>query len=73
MDAVGLEPDGGLAQAIEKLPGRRFVFTNGCRDHAGRILERLTDVDFKRWTRWVVTATGLVYLVQAAQLFARGG
>jgi uncharacterized membrane protein YfcA len=35
----------------------------------GKILERMTDVNFKRWTRWIVTAVGLVYLVQAAQLF----
>ena len=41
IDLSSLAPDAGLAQAIEKLPGRRFVFTNGCRDHAGRILERL--------------------------------
>jgi putative hydrolase of the HAD superfamily len=30
-----------LTAALEKLPGRRFVFTNGCRDHAARILNRL--------------------------------
>jgi len=41
IDLTSLQPDAGLTQAIEKLPGRRFVFTNGCRDHAGRILERL--------------------------------
>src|ERR1051326_3138474 len=41
IDLSSLQPDMGLAEAIEKLPGRRFVFTNGCRDHAGRILERL--------------------------------
>lgn len=35
----------------------------------GEILERMNDVDFKRWTRWLVTAVGLVYLVQAAQLW----
>lgn len=35
----------------------------------GRILDRMTDVNFKRWTRWVVTAVGVFYLVQAAQLF----
>ncbi|CAN7484823.1 sulfite exporter TauE/SafE family protein [Phenylobacterium sp. LjRoot219] len=35
----------------------------------GRILQRMTDVNFKRWTRWIVTAIGLVYLVQAAQLW----
>ena len=26
---------------IARLPGRRFVFTNGCRNHAARILDRL--------------------------------
>ena len=41
IDLSSLQPDGGLTQAIQKLPGRRFVFTIGCRDHAGRILERL--------------------------------
>lgn len=35
----------------------------------GEILERMTDVNFRRWTRWLVTAVGLVYLVQAAQLW----
>jgi uncharacterized membrane protein YfcA len=37
----------------------------------GRILERMTDVDFKRWTRWIVTGVGVLYLVQAAQLWLR--
>lgn len=38
----------------------------------GRILDRMSDVNFKRWTRWIVTAVGVSYLIQAAQLFARG-
>lgn len=38
----------------------------------GLILERMSDVNFKRWTRLIVTAVGAVYLVQAAQLFLRG-
>jgi uncharacterized membrane protein YfcA len=38
----------------------------------GRILDRLTDVNFKRWTRWIVTGIGLTYLAQAAQLYLRG-
>ena len=38
----------------------------------GRILDRMNDVDFKSWTKWIVTAIGCVYLVQAAQLFMRG-
>ena len=41
IDLSGMTPDAELAAEIKKLPGRRFVFTNGCRDHAGRILERL--------------------------------
>jgi uncharacterized protein len=35
----------------------------------GGILDRMSDVDFKRWTRWIVTAVGATYLVQAVQLF----
>jgi len=35
----------------------------------GKILDRMNDVNFKRWTRWIVTAIGVVYLAQAAQLF----
>jgi uncharacterized membrane protein YfcA len=34
----------------------------------GWILDRMSDVNFKRWTRWIVTAVGVSYLVQAAQL-----
>lgn len=35
----------------------------------GRILDRLSDVNFLKWTRLIVTALGLIYLSQAAQLF----
>jgi uncharacterized protein len=38
----------------------------------GWVLERLSDVHFKRLSRLIVTATGLVYLVGAAQLYLRG-
>lgn len=38
----------------------------------GLILDRMTDVNFKRWTRWIVTAVGVSYLVRAAQLFGGG-
>ena len=34
----------------------------------GRVLDRLSDKSFLRWTKWIVTAIGLVYLVQAARL-----
>jgi uncharacterized membrane protein YfcA len=36
----------------------------------GVILNRLSDVTFKRWTRWIVSVIGLTYLAQAAQLLA---
>jgi uncharacterized membrane protein YfcA len=35
----------------------------------GVILDRLSDVNFKKWTRLIVTVVGFTYLVQAAQLF----
>ncbi|KAF0181731.1 MAG: putative hydrolase of the HAD superfamily [Caulobacteraceae bacterium] len=38
-DAVHADPE--LAGLIERLPGRRIVFTNGARDYAGRILAKL--------------------------------
>jgi len=41
IDLSSLGPDAALTAAIEKLPGRCFVFTNGCRNHAARILDRL--------------------------------
>jgi putative hydrolase of the HAD superfamily len=41
IDLSGLEPDAALNAAMEKLPGRRFIFTNGCRNHAARILDRI--------------------------------
>jgi uncharacterized membrane protein YfcA len=35
----------------------------------GLVLARISDVNFQKWTRWIVTGLGLVYLIQAAQLF----
>jgi putative hydrolase of the HAD superfamily len=45
IDLSGLAPDPVLHEAVARLPGRRFVFTNGCRNHAARILERLEMAD----------------------------
>lgn len=36
----------------------------------GKVLDRMSDVNFLKWTRWIVTALGVVYLIQAAFLFA---
>jgi len=41
IDLSVLAPDPALKEAIERLPGRRFVFTNGCCDYAQRVLDRL--------------------------------
>jgi len=35
----------------------------------GQVLDRLTDKHFLQWTRYIVTAVGVVYLIQAAQLY----
>jgi uncharacterized protein len=36
----------------------------------GAVLDRMSDVNFLKYTRWIVTALGAIYLVQAAILFA---
>jgi len=41
IDLSSLVETAHLATALERLPGRRFVFTNGCRNHAKRVLNRL--------------------------------
>ena len=41
IDLGELAPDADLIEALARLPGRRFVFTNGCANHAARILERI--------------------------------
>jgi putative hydrolase of the HAD superfamily len=41
VDLSVLEPDPAMASALALLPGKRFVFTNGCRHHAERVLKRL--------------------------------
>jgi putative hydrolase of the HAD superfamily len=41
VDLSVLEPNPALASALALLPGKRFIFTNGCRNHAERVLTRL--------------------------------
>jgi putative hydrolase of the HAD superfamily len=41
IDLSVIAPDAALIAAMERLPGRRLVFTNGCGDHAQRVLERI--------------------------------
>ncbi|UPT64213.1 MAG: sulfite exporter TauE/SafE family protein [Hyphomonadaceae bacterium JAD_PAG50586_4] len=37
----------------------------------GKVLDRMSDVNFLKWTRWIVTAVGVLYLAQAVSLFAQ--
>jgi putative hydrolase of the HAD superfamily len=41
IDLSVLTPDSVLNAAIARLPGRRFVFTNGCGAYAARVLDRI--------------------------------
>src|ERR1700754_1163282 len=41
IDLGDLAPDPALKLALARLPGRHFVFTNGCAHHAARILKRI--------------------------------
>lgn len=41
IDLSLLADDAHLDAALARLEGRRFVFTNGCRNHAERVLDRL--------------------------------
>ena len=41
IDLSGLALDPALIAAVERLPGQRYIFTNGCRRHAARILEKI--------------------------------
>lgn len=38
----------------------------------GKVLDQLSDVNFLKYTRWIVTGLGVIYLMQAAVLFADG-
>ncbi len=51
IDLAAIKADMALTEAIAALPGKRFVFTNGCRHHAERILARtgLTDCFEEIW------------------------
>ncbi|WP_312595558.1 pyrimidine 5'-nucleotidase [Brevundimonas sp.] len=41
----GVEPNPRLAERLKILPGRSYVFTNGARDYAHRVLERIGVAD----------------------------
>lgn len=45
IDYSHLEPDPGLGAAITRLPGRKFIFTNGDRGHAERVAVQLGILD----------------------------
>ncbi len=65
IDLSSLTPQPRLTQAIARLPGRRVVFTNGCRHHAARVLERLALTPLFEGI-WDIRACGFVPKPDAA-------
>ena len=59
IDLSSLTPQPRLTEAIARLPGRRLVFTNGCRHHAARVLERLALTSLFEGI-WDIRACGFV-------------
>jgi putative hydrolase of the HAD superfamily len=45
IDHSVVQPDPRLASALRRLPGRKFIFTNGSRAHAEKVAERLGVTD----------------------------
>ena len=45
IDLSALAPDPDLIAGLSRLPGQRYIFTNGCRHHAARILEQIGMTD----------------------------
>jgi putative hydrolase of the HAD superfamily len=41
IDHSAVQPDPALGEAILRLPGRKYIFTNGSRAHAEKVAERL--------------------------------
>jgi putative hydrolase of the HAD superfamily len=41
VDLSPLDPEPRLRPALERLPGRRFVLTNSCRNYADRVLDKI--------------------------------
>jgi len=61
-DEAGLPPWWVFAAAI---PLSMLGTTAG-----GFVLDRISDHSFKRWTAWIVTAIGALYLIKAGQAWA---
>jgi putative hydrolase of the HAD superfamily len=55
-----LQRDPRLAAGLERLPGRRLIFTNGSEKHAARVLEALGIAELFEGTFAVDTADGFI-------------
>jgi putative hydrolase of the HAD superfamily len=64
IDLGDLGPEPALIAALERLPGRCFVFTNGCANHAARILQRI-GMDGMFEQVWDIRTIGFVPKPQA--------
>ncbi len=65
IDLSCLVPDAQMVDAIGRLPGRRFIFTNGCGGHAARVLDRLGMAGLFEAV-WDIRAIGFTPKPQAA-------
>jgi putative hydrolase of the HAD superfamily len=45
IDHSVVQPDPALGQALKRLPGKKYIFTNGSRRHAEKVAERLGFTD----------------------------
>ena len=58
-----------MKAALARLPGRRFVFTNGCANHAARILDRLRLADSSMQV-WDIRSIGFMPKPDAGSIYA---
>ena len=75
IDLSDLKEDAALAFQIARLPGRHYIFTNGCARHASRILARLGLTDLFD-DIWDIRTMGFVPKPDAAayhRIVAHGG
>jgi putative hydrolase of the HAD superfamily len=75
IDLSVLEPDASLNEAMARLPGRRFVFTNGCCQYASRVLDRigLSKIIDDIWDIRALAFTPKPYAAAYKRLIAKAG
>jgi putative hydrolase of the HAD superfamily len=75
IDLSALKPNEALKVALARLPGRRLLFTNGCRYHAKRVLDQigLSDLIDDIWDIRALAFTAKPNAVAYKRLVAKAG